>query len=209
MPALKLVPRGATAAWEGGSLRADVAADGWALGALLYEAATSAPLIPPGAAGLATLALWNAAALEAACAAVRAAAHPGDPVEADAAAALAQLLRRLLAPSPAARAASMRDVLAHRFLNATGGAVPERAAEVAAANPPLCPPAADAWAPPGGGGGMLLGVAATPASGRASSADGVRPGSAAGVSSRAASPASAALPPLPRRSPSPAAAAAW
>ena len=209
-PALKLVPRGAAAAWEGGSLRASVAADGWALGAILYEAATSAPLLPPGPPGLAALAAWDAPALETACASVRAAAHPGDASEAEAAAALAQLLRRLLAPSPAARASSMRDVLAHRFLNATGGAVPERAADIAAATPPLCPPAADAWAPPGGGGGMLLGVAAAMSAGRASPADAaMRPGSAAGGgSSRAASPAAAALPPLPRRSPSPSP-AAW
>jgi hypothetical protein len=208
-PALKLVPRGAAAAWEGGSLRASVAADGWALGAILYEAATSSPLLPPGPPGLAALAAWDAPALETACATVRAAAHPGDAPEAEAAAALAQLLRRLLAPSPAARASSMRDVLAHRFLNATGGAVPERPADIAAATPPLCPPAADAWAPPGGGGGMLLGVAANSAAGRSSPADAtMRPGSAAGGSSRAASPAAAALPPLPRRSPSPSP-AAW
>jgi serine/threonine protein kinase len=170
---LKLVARGVAEAWAPGALRASVAADAWSLGAMLFEAATSMPLLPDGDAqsALCALARWDASALERALCAVAAAAAalPHVPADAAAAAALASLLRRLLARAPEGRPASMRDVLASQFLNPSGATLPERAADIAAA--------AAFCASPGGasGGGVLLGVprgSGSPSSGGGGGGDG-------------------------------------
>jgi hypothetical protein len=163
-PSLKLVPRGSADAWAPGALRGGIACDAWALGALLFEAVTARPLLPEGDAprALRYLAAWDATALEDALRAVHAAAHPGDASEADAAAAAASLLRRLLSPAPEARVRSMRDVLASRFLNPSGATVPERCADILAAC--LCPSPSPVLRAAGGGttphpsSGVLVGV---------------------------------------------------
>lgn len=212
--ALKLQPRGASSAWAAGCLRAAVALDAWGLGAVLFEAAVGESLLDDGPADddggeasethLQRLAQWDATSLAYALDRVMAAGSGGD---ADAAACLASLLRLLLSPVPAARPSSMRDVLAHRFLNPAAAAVPERAADIAAAA--LVPPARDGWAPPvgwapgSGGGGVIVGVTSS------RSKAGSPAGSDQGQRVLSASPANAPspgpqLPPLPpRRSPSP------